>query len=564
MIKFRNPGSSIQTQVRIMKILDDVFYGKIFSLDDFAWAVTNNNMMTAYGYSGEAARELSNVEDESRNSTKMNVKMYAEIFRMLGWLSSWNADTSYPIVVTELGHYLANCPNPMALYRECVIGISSPQEMMPGVRYDEHVRFFACALDTMDRLGGIIYKHELCMGPMSVNDQDQRSMDSMVSSLRSARGSYSRYQAKWEVFCANQGMKQVSVDNQTRFPVGVLVGCGWADKVKSRDIYPPRTLQCLELTTSGREYLSGIQSCKDLRYEEFVTCNEDEQDALIRLGFYQMLRRAGYDLGPVAQIIEEDSCTISEITNGKELLFSPFQILRRSRVNKALGLDESSYTPYEGVSSSRLHQSNSTSTTLHMATSNIEPLGCGALVNEVVERITALNASGMSDEEICRVLFDDESTSNQDRFYPLIGAYFELLGFECSVSRQGDNGSRWDAIITGPGNAMPIEIKSPGEEEHLSIKGVKQALENKIMLLSRKTYVTSEDTASLVVGYKAPNDRAEVGNLIDSFYEVYGVSIGVISFDVLITLAVNRVLNNRGLATEDLEKVRGFTNAETL
>lgn len=81
MIKFRNSGCDMATQVGIMKALYAEYNEKYFGLDEFAKVAVNKNLLTAYGYTGDMAMSLSNVEDESRNSTKMNVKMYAEIFR---------------------------------------------------------------------------------------------------------------------------------------------------------------------------------------------------------------------------------------------------------------------------------------------------------------------------------------------------------------------------------------------------------------------------------------------------------------------------------------------------
>ncbi len=130
------------------------------------------------------------------------------------------------------------------------------------------------------------------------------------------------------------------------------------------------------------------------------------------------------------------------------------------------------------------------------------------------------------------------------------------------VSRQGDNGARWDAIITSPLPAIPIEIKSPGEEERISIKAVKQALENKIILLSRKTYNTTEEATSLVVGYKCPNKRAEVSSLISAIYEAYGYKIGVISLDVLLTLVVAKVLDGKSVSIIRLDEIKGFADVE--
>lgn len=439
MIKFRNPSSSIETQISIIRVLDAVFYKKVFTLDDLAWAVTNENLMTAYGYSGSAARDLSNVEDASRNSTNMNAKMTAEIFRFLGWLSSWKDDAAYPVVVTELGHYVANSSAPLDLYEQCLLGICSPQEMMSGVRYDEEVRFFVCALRSLEALDGTMYKHELCMGPMDTNDIMEADFNSMINRLKSVRGSYTSYQNSWKAFCANQGMKSDSVDNQTRFPVAALNGVGWVEKVKSSDVYPPKKLQCIRLTEKGSQRLSEASDCKDLRLSEFKSQDYETQNSLIRLGFYEMLQRAGYDLSPVESDLEKDRVRVYRVTAGKPLLFSPYQMLKCSRVIDAFSIGKNSFTLFEGAASARRRNQQETSTTSLVLTSG----NCScvdrsdAIAVEIREKIKELHVAGLSASQIVSSLFDAELHSNQDRFYPLIGAAFRLIGFDCKVSRQG-------------------------------------------------------------------------------------------------------------------------------
>lgn len=562
MIKFRNPSSNIETQISIIKVLDAVFYKKVFTLDDLAWAVTNENLMTAYGYSGSTARDLSNVKDSSRNSTNMNAKMTAEVFRYLGWLSSWKDDTAYPVVVTELGHYVANSSVPLDLYEQCLLGVCNPQEMMSGVRYNEEVRFFVCALRCLQALGGTMYKHELCMGPMDTNDITDADFEAMVDQLKSIRGSYDSYQDSWKQFCANQGMKSNSVDNQTRFPVAALSGVKWVEKIKSTCVYPPKKLQCIRLTDKGKQRLSETVNCKDLRLAEFNEQDYETQNSLIRLGFYEMLQRAGYDLAPVESSLAKDYERTSVVTAGKALLFSPFQMLKCSRVLEALSIDKSSFAVFkDATSAGRRNQQRAFTTPLALISgTNSYVDKSNAIVNEIREKVNKLHEEGLTTNQIVSKLFDAELHSNQDRFYPLVGAAFRLIGFDCKVSRQGDNGSRWDAIIIGPGNAVPIEIKSPGEEEHISIKAVRQAAENKVMLLSRETYPTSREAVSLVVGYKAPNERAEVSNLISAFENTFEIRIGVISFDILMNLVVSSVLHGMVLSPSDLEKLRGFAD----
>lgn len=561
MIKFRNSGTNVRTQLGILKILVDQFEGKIFGLAEFAAAIAENNLMTAYGYTGETALERSNVGDASRNSANMNVKMYAEVFRILGWLSSYNEDSAYPIIVTELGKYVARSSEPIRLYEQCLLGISSPQEMMDGVHYEEKVRFFLCALKTLDRLGGIMYKHELCMGPMSVNDIDAHEFDAMVSRLNGIRGSYQSYNIAWSEFCDSLNMKPTSVDNQTRFPVGALTACGWVEGVRTNAIYPPRSLQCIKLTDRGVRAAKSVADCKDLRLEEFNSYDHDTQDALIRLGFYQLLGRAGYDLEPIAGILESDQEATLGVTGGKELLFSPFQTLKSSRVNSALGIAHDSYVSADTASeigSSQAHTANTT--VLVSSTASASPDAQDSFESEITDKVKELSESGLSEPDVVRTLFDAERHSNQDRFYPLVSAMFRILGFDCRASRQGDNGSRMDALISGPGDAIPIEIKSPGEEEFISIKAVKQAAENKIIILSRNAETTKRETVSLVVGYHAPNERAEVASLIDAFHNQFGFNIGVIPLDVLLRLVVGRVLHDITVDYAQLRSLRGIAS----
>ena len=154
--------------------------------------------------------------------------------------------------------------------------------------------------------------------------------------------------------------------------------------------------------------------------------------------------------------------------------------------------------------------------------------------------------------------------ATQTTFYPLIATLFKVIGFNCSFSRPGDNGARWDAIIDDPTRSIPIEIKSPTEEQHLSIKAIRQALENKIVLLSRRTHITTPEVASLAVGYFMPNERAEVSRLISDIKATYGYKIGVIDLHSLLSLAISVLVDKRGFDKEKLYGLEGLMNANIL
>jgi hypothetical protein len=107
---------------------------------------------------------------------------------------------------------------------------------------------------------------------------------------------------------------------------------------------------------------------------------------------------------------------------------------------------------------------------------------------------------------------------------------------------------------------VPIEIKSPGEEQFISVKGVRQAAENKVILLARKASPTTRDATSLVVGYLPPNERAEVGNLMDDIFSAFDITIGLIDLRALLHLAFGCLYGGRRVEPSSILRLRGFIN----
>ena len=131
-------------------------------------------------------------------------------------------------------------------------------------------------------------------------------------------------------------------------------------------------------------------------------------------------------------------------------------------------------------------------------------------------------------------------TADQRIFYPLTVKVLVALGYDAIVGNQGDTNNRVDAFIRDALDSIPIEIKSPTEVMNINIKSIQQAIENKIILLSRQFYPTNPETTSLVVGYLYPEDRSGVYELIDDVKKTYGFNIGIVTLnDLIISLWEN-------------------------
>lgn len=562
MIRFRNPGTQYTTQVQVFRELYKEYKdAPSFDLDDMAATIAKTKLMTAYGYAGDAALALSNTENDSLNSTKMNAKMYAEVFRLLGWVTS-AGDNSYPLVFTYIGEHAALADDVLPLYEQCVLGINNPQEIM-DVKYDEKVRFFKATLFSLQDLGGIMYKHELCLGPMSIDDLDKSQYNRMITYLKKLRGSYGRYQDAYQALCDDLGVKPTLPDNSTRLPIAFMKTCGCVESQRTRKLYPPKSLECLCLTQHGADLANSLREVKDLRMDEYYSYPEHTRNSLIRLGVYSMLLRAGYDTSPVQETMRQDQVVCADVLNGKELLFSPYQTLHRSVVDEALGIHREiagTQTHTDVLPDIKRTDANVNNICLTISTNGAHSTS-DVEVNSFVQQVLDAKSVGERKKDIIDKIFDDSITDTQTKFYPLVAMLFRVMGLDCQASRPGDNGARWDAIIVDSEESIPIEIKSPTEEQHLSLKAIRQALENKVILLSRGTHPTLPETTSLAVGYYLPNDRAEVTNLMSDFKTAFGHNIGIIDLKTLLTIAVTIVYDEKTFDISELNRLEGFANA---
>jgi len=176
------------------------------------------------------------------------------------------------------------------------------------------------------------------------------------------------------------------------------------------------------------------------------------------------------------------------------------------------------------------------------------------LGKELVREAPSSNKRLVADSKI---LTRNVGASTQDTFYPLVGSLLTTLGLPTRVTRRGDTGLRFDAVILVDDAAVPIEIKSPTEVDAASIKAVQQALENRIVLLSRRLYSTNSTSTSLVVSYAPAAARSDVAFLVDDIWEAFSVAIGLIDVRALFELALGASLAGWGIQREDLLELRG-------
>ena len=321
------------------------------------------------------------------------------------------------------------------------------------------------------------------------------------------------------------------------------------------------------LTETGRKVAEGVSSSVDLRLAQVDRLPIEEKAAISVHAHYRMLERAGFDLELVGPKLHQQREALASglakigVSPGRPLLFSPFQSLAVADIRVI-------FPPSEAAVSVEHRQAAVTGTVVGRGSRDhlfVEPrfvpqlLGDGdGETAELEEELRAIRGMHPSVEEAAAAFAKSRESDTQTEFYPLVSQLFHLLGFESANSRAGVNYSRWDAWVGLDGTVVPVEIKSPTEEKALSTKAIRQALENKVVLLARGGLNTTEDATTLIVGYQIPNERGEMSSLIDDVFKAFGVRIGVIDLPTLALLSIRAVTEKLTVQADQFRTLRGF------
>ena len=568
MIRFPNPGSDINNIVRIFyEVFESLNSQNFFSVDDISSTLVKRNLATSCGFIGEEALLLSTRENRSLDPLYNQSKMYSELFKVLGWIHPFEQKLNFRF--TYFGAHVVEAKlDPSAIFEQSTLGIAYPNEIL-DVKGNYQLRPFATFLRTLGALDGLLARDELIVGPMCLDDdRDDQLFSNMVREIQNLRGSWQALAEKMNTVASQRNIKLNTMKNYTRFPLAVLRWTGWTENETNKIIYD-KPIKVDKLTDKGYRTLELIDGSKDIRKIDLERVNRATKYAITRLSFYQILERAGFDITPVESMLVEDKVLVENYLGfaNCSIFFSPFQELHSDYLYSIfpnVSGHETSKTP---IGLRIPHANGGTAETQY---SSVELIGetrhlIGGSVSgrQDVDRKT-LNVfkepmeRGWDLETSIEYIMSQYAEANKDMFYPIVEELFNAIGYDCELSRTGVNYKRWDAIIRSPEHSMPIEIKSPGEEKFLSVKAIKQALENKVILLARAAYFTEFKDSSLVVCYNLPNDRSEVNSLINDVFEVYGIVIGVIDFRALLQITGSHLLLEKEHNRDQLEKLRGF------
>lgn len=533
MIRFRNPVSDINVFIENFKKMYIEFSNMdYFDLDNIAEFFAREKLASSSGYTGdEALRRSYLIKDDSRKSMKMQAKSYSEWFRILGWITSGEKALNFNFTYLGL-HVALSRSGAKYLFEQCLLGVEYQNHVL-NVKFPNRNKPFINMLLFADELDGKINRDEILLGVMNLLDgYSQNERKSKISYLKKLRATKSMDLLNKEItkLADSNGIKKDSMINITRFVNSALEFTGWFEKKKLK-IYGKSSIFFV-LTEKGKKVIEHIKNSIVLNGESLDISNP-ETKTLSELSLLCMFKRANFEVDEEIKKYESELKKILTKEKKEDIIFSPYQYYSSSELEVLF--------PNNTLQTGKEHRTTEVDTNLNILNVKSEVLveakkskmSKNEQMNKMLLKRIA-NENGSLNEAI-NTFMDDIANMKQTKFYPLvadlIGYVFNRPAFAPSA---GNNNMRYDVMIPDDNYSIPVEVKSPTEEEMLSIKAIRQATENKVLLLARKPYKTSFEVSSFACGYKLPNDRSDVYKLIEEIYDTYKINIAILDMNTLI------------------------------
>ena len=280
-------------------------FDHFFALDVLA----REHRVSSRGAIGEEAVERGAEADLTRHRGYNQLKMYTELYRMLGLIRSAGNRASF--VFTPLAHQLCDVAedkledwDPLSplenrqrgLIEECLLAICvpNPSTEQRGVA---HLRPFRQLLRITQRLDGVVTREELLISLYGMeDDRPPEAIDEAVAHVEQVRGDRGKLETAVEA--ARGKLARSTIENYTRFPLGVIRSpiTGWATDGRDLSLYPPRAVVTNRLTEKGSRFADRAERMHDIREVDVEGYSVDERAALANVAFYAALERAGYDV----------------------------------------------------------------------------------------------------------------------------------------------------------------------------------------------------------------------------------------------------------------------------
>ena len=541
-IKLQNQGNIISN----LRLLGEMINAKddyadrngYYSKRAIAQIAASALLVTSGSAVGQELESLwNNTEiEEGRNSLLQNAKARMQILRTLGLVSAdYNAEM---YAITELGEIVLQevfgRNHNKALLRELFMCLSTTTETYDfncDIDFECYIGYQICyALANLDYK--ISTKEMPCLTTYTIHD-----IGEFITDARRFREADMPFPADHPHAPRRQnGGLIANPSNLTRSINQILRTCSILEPKIRNNYYV--------CTPEGKDYVDDVNRrfsrLSFLTPYRFRKLNIIEQKSKCKEGLANIYHRA----------------EVSTSETETNLVFSPYQLLPETCVQWLF--EQTPRKPpvaHEGRISVINNEITSARLRLHANYArNDNAVILNSHHDKLLEEMLSAKEFGTSKEVFADSLISLYKQTDKTEFYPFIHSLLRIIGLDC----QGEVG-RYDAYATYCGHVIPVEIKSYTETPCYNLKGLRQAIENKICSYN-ESVANDMDYSTLVVGFNHPDSDSDTIQFIDNAKEKLGIKIVACDTPSLIRMAVRIVWDNLLINLNELLSQHGIIN----
>lgn len=295
--RFSNAVSDIRKFISTYKVIYEKFHDTTnFSHDDATKALITNGLVSSSGAIGQEALNRSRRSDRTRDPLYNQLKMYSEIYRMLGWYNPGSSRTNF--VIPQYGEYIYEAEGELLMnhFELNVLHIVSPNPLV-DIRGGNILRPFPLILKLLDRLDGIILRDEIILTVLTCsNDRNVNYIDEAETLIRNLRGDKNNLLNAIKELEIRSGISKTTLENYTRFILASMKWLNYAVPQGVTGLYGSQSINVYVQTDKAKQKAKELERSIDIRFSDLREFNNDENAAFSIYALMHQLKQIGYDI----------------------------------------------------------------------------------------------------------------------------------------------------------------------------------------------------------------------------------------------------------------------------
>lgn len=294
--RFSNAVSDIAKFISTYKTLyEDLKNEPHFDHDKARDALIRHSLVSSSGAIGNEAINRSVRADRSRDPLYNQLKMYSEIFRMLGWYQPANNRTSFNF--TPISDYIIENGNNIVnnIYKFNFYSIVSPNNLVNNV-FNTTNRPIKSLLNLAKYTDKLISRDEIILDVLTIENDLLLNFKTLASITKGRRFDDIKIKQDINLLVANESISETTLQNYTRFPIAGCKYVKWFNETSKKSTSTKKKLKYFEVTDEAINYNNLFADKYDLRYFLIKDFDIDTRSAFTYLMFLKNLEFIGFEI----------------------------------------------------------------------------------------------------------------------------------------------------------------------------------------------------------------------------------------------------------------------------